>query len=663
MTLQEVEKPDISELALICRNLFSKYATSNPARSTPRKSAARQQERFAKWESNLADFTGPNSSPGYDEIRDLVINQLSMIQTNLEFEFPDTLGILSSPEETQRREWILQLEGTPSEALNAVEATIGRLLNELREALDHEIQAEDHTEPGTEESDFMSIKRVAQCNPSTASTSLQNHGSPRQRTKQRQQPTRTQQTTNHAEASARTERSRRGSNSSESQSNRQSGRDMCLDTPRPLSSFNPTSHLGSSIASSSQSSTRAMFDQDAPSLNFNSDNPSNTERVSTLGLDRSFDEDEPEAPEAIVMPERSRSVTANQMGDSDDMPTDAPDVIRISVSEGEVGGSAGKVINKPNETSPLATFENRMGSKQLLPRADTTLELAQKSPDSEALGMGSALNRRNDPSTLPTMGHLENCMSLQGASAAAETVHHKTTQPCSRPLSSGRPQSLSSIVEIAKNFFHQGKYLESEEEYRKALKLEASGPCVISIKGNLANALAKQGKHQEAEDTYREILAFSTETLGERHPHRLACRSNLATMLEYKGEFAEAEEIYRSVWKLHGETLGNSHPDTMSSYNRLANSLTRLKKFGEATLIYEEALEARRKLLGEEHPDTIITLGNLANSLRNQGQCSEAEARYMDAMKVGMKVLEDDHPHLQWIRARLQELVRDGEGW
>ncbi|KAH7230786.1 hypothetical protein B0J15DRAFT_555896 [Fusarium solani] len=34
------EKPDIPELALICRDLFIKYATSDPAYSAPRKSAA-----------------------------------------------------------------------------------------------------------------------------------------------------------------------------------------------------------------------------------------------------------------------------------------------------------------------------------------------------------------------------------------------------------------------------------------------------------------------------------------------------------------------------------------------------------------------------------------------------------------------------------------------
>lgn len=289
------------------------------------------------------------------------------------------------------------------------------------------------------------------------------------------------------------------------------------------------------------------------------------------------------------------------------------------------------------------------------------------SQDDEAVDRGNALNRNKHSSTLPNMGNLENCKSLQGESAPAEPVHQYTTQHRFPPLSSGRLQFLSDIVNTAKELFSQRKYRESEEEYRKALELcaevpEASGLFIISIKGNLANALAEQGKHQEAEDAYREILAFSTETLGKRHQHRLSCRSNLASMLERKGEYEEAEAIYRDVWKLHQETLGNKHSDTISSYSKVANALTRLKSFSKATLIYEETLEMRREELGEKHPDTIITLGNLANSLQNQGQYREAEARYRGALAASKGVLKDDDPHLQWIKARLLEVTGEEGG-
>ncbi|KAH6962685.1 hypothetical protein BKA56DRAFT_679466 [Ilyonectria sp. MPI-CAGE-AT-0026] len=71
MAPQELEERDLSELALVCRDLFNKYATLDPACSAPRKSAARQQERFAT--SDLAVFTRSNISLDCDEIRALAI--------------------------------------------------------------------------------------------------------------------------------------------------------------------------------------------------------------------------------------------------------------------------------------------------------------------------------------------------------------------------------------------------------------------------------------------------------------------------------------------------------------------------------------------------------------------------------------------------------------
>ncbi|KAL6410594.1 hypothetical protein AUP68_07021 [Ilyonectria robusta] len=275
MAPQELEERDLSELALVCRDLFNKYATLDPACSAPRKSAARQQERFST--SDLAVFTRSNTSLDCDEIRALAIEQLAVIQTNLEF---DKSAVLNSPKDAQRREWIQQLEGTPLEALEAVEATIFRL-DELREAirqhptLNQGNQVEDATDRDGEGSGLLSIKRVVQSNSPTAPPSLKDHlvASVLERRKslrqlKQRQPTRVQHPTGRGVTPAPTESSGRRSHSPESQSSHQSRRDMCLDAPRPRSSFNSTpesSHLrfgGSSIASSSQSSITTMAEDD-----------------------------------------------------------------------------------------------------------------------------------------------------------------------------------------------------------------------------------------------------------------------------------------------------------------------------------------------------------------------------------------------------------------
>lgn len=426
--------------------------------------------------------------------------------------------------------------------------------------------------------------------------------------------------------------------------------------------FESSGKLEENTRQTSPSSSSEEIDtssgQDALSLS--PENPSNGESESIVGSDRSFDQHEPKVSQAIDMPENYGPITANERRECSDVPTDTPDATRKSVSERELGRTAGKVINRPNEAFPFPTMENRVDWKQVHSSTGVLVPFQQKSPDDEAIDMDNALDRNSNPSTLSSMRSLESCNDYAGA----ETIHQQMMHPSSQLSSPEHPQSLSSMVKIAKALFHRRKYQEAEEEYRKALKLhaiamEANDPGIISIKGNLANALAKQGKHHESEDLYGEMWALSTETLGEKHPHTLSCRSNLASLLEKRGEYTKAEEIYRSVWELQRTTLGDNHRDTLSSNNKLANALMRLKEFNEATVIYKETLETRRKVLGEEHPDTIITLGNLANSLQNQGQFEEAKAKYLEAMELGTKVLDHEHPHLHWIRIRREEALKD----
>ncbi|KAJ4201740.1 hypothetical protein NW759_015571, partial [Fusarium solani] len=157
--------------------------------------------------------------------------------------------------------------------------------------------------------------------------------------------------------------------------------------------------------SSPSEETETGSGQDAPSLN--SENPSNGESESTVGSDRSFEQ----VSEAIDMPEKHGSVTANERDRCYDLPRDAPNMIHSSVLEGELGRSAGKMINRPNEAFPFPTIENRVDSKLLLPRAEATLKFEQKSLDDEAPDMDNALNWSNSLLTLSSMRNLESYKS------------------------------------------------------------------------------------------------------------------------------------------------------------------------------------------------------------------------------------------------------------
>ncbi|CAG1982903.1 unnamed protein product [Fusarium graminearum] len=227
-------------------------------------------------------------------------------------------------------------------------------------------------------------------------------------------------------------------------------------------------------------------------------------------------------------------------------------------------------------------------------------------------------------------------------------------------------QSFKRKIDYAKSQLDKGNYKEAEEQYRVILKLssESTGigePCIVSIKCNLANALAKQGQRDEPEILYREALKLSTGCLEETHPNILACRINLARMLEMREKYDEAKGIYRDVLRLQEEAAGPSSLSTLSAKNRLANVLVRLKIFEAAEDIYKETLKAHGDNGREEHPSAIITLGNLANALQNQGQYEEAKTRYLEAKDLCKKTFNSKHPYLDWVTTRLEELEGVGK--
>ncbi|KAL5584348.1 hypothetical protein FOVSG1_013737 [Fusarium oxysporum f. sp. vasinfectum] len=131
MAQQELEKRDLSELTAICEDLLKQYASVDPGCSAPRKSAARQQQRFST--ITCALFTHFDTSLDLDVIRSLVLKQLVTIRVHLEFaalhdtDFRGTSEVLNSLKDIQGRKWIQKLEGIPSEVLDAVKCTMDRL--------------------------------------------------------------------------------------------------------------------------------------------------------------------------------------------------------------------------------------------------------------------------------------------------------------------------------------------------------------------------------------------------------------------------------------------------------------------------------------------------------------------------------------------------------
>ncbi|KAL2690006.1 hypothetical protein Neosp_004072 [[Neocosmospora] mangrovei] len=669
MALNEPEKSDIFKLVSDCKCLFKGYLNSTSAPSEPPENAKQHKSRFFALEPDLVVFARSKVFLNYDDIHALVTEQLSVLRTNLEFE------------------WVHQLKGKTLDAFQAIEAIIGRL-EHLKDVIRQLSEIEDCTEKGTTRSQFLSIRRVVKSNSPTAfpyvhdhlaTSILERHSSLRQRMNQQHRPTNIQRVAFSG------------------------GTSTSADYPKP-----PKAEYGKpapqcpycyKVLESSNLSQPGWEDHVNEDLSpyvcpiYNCDQRA-TPFLNDDAWARHMNTRHPENwPRTLCESRTGSPELACPLCDSWSPPKGANDESwRIPNKREQLNKHIGKHLlrlafdgldkleRNPHQTSPAFSsedFETVSGRHESSLRSDNPSNegesivteghgLEQDEPNvSEAIDMpvrhnpvaatekdgrpDMTLKRSNNDnsSTTSSTSNLESCKSHRDTCAEAETVYQTTTQLPFRSSNSERPVSLSSMDKTGE------EYCKAPEPPANALG--ASSHCDISIKGSQANALVKKDDIAGAEKIYQEILDLGTEVLGEEHPHRLACRSNLASILERKGEYAEAEVIYRDVWELQQRTLGDRNPDTIASYNKLANALTRLRRFDEAVLIYEKALKMRKNLLGAKHSDTIITLGNLANALQNQGQHDEAKKMYSDAMALGEDVPEDEH--LQWIRARYQEVL------
>lgn len=88
--VSEGKKREIFHLARTCEKLFMKYVDSNLPISEPQARAELQQQRFVVWASYLGVFAPPSASLDKrleysGEIQNLVVQLLSLMQSNLEF--------------------------------------------------------------------------------------------------------------------------------------------------------------------------------------------------------------------------------------------------------------------------------------------------------------------------------------------------------------------------------------------------------------------------------------------------------------------------------------------------------------------------------------------------------------------------------------------------
>ncbi|KAK2044847.1 kinesin light chain [Colletotrichum somersetense] len=183
----------------------------------------------------------------------------------------------------------------------------------------------------------------------------------------------------------------------------------------------------------------------------------------------------------------------------------------------------------------------------------------------------------------------------------------------------------TDLSNLAHLFKKQGKYNETEQLNRQALKLKKKvlgleNPETLASMNNLAVVLKSQGKHYEAEQMYRQTVKLKEKVLIPENLETLASMDNLAVILRRQGKYDEAEQIHQQVLELFEKVLGAENPSTLISMHNLAVVLESQGKYDEAEQMYRQTVKLKEKVLGPENPETLISMNNLANLLLDQGK-------------------------------------------
>jgi tetratricopeptide (TPR) repeat protein len=131
----------------------------------------------------------------------------------------------------------------------------------------------------------------------------------------------------------------------------------------------------------------------------------------------------------------------------------------------------------------------------------------------------------------------------------------------------------------------------------------------------------QQGKFVEAERNYTRALAMEKKWLGADHPEVAGTLNNLAILYDAQGKWADAAELYKRALVILENTQGAEHPTVATTLNNLGVAYRQQGNITGAEAAFKRALAIREKILGANHPNVAQTLNNLAISaaLRDDG--------------------------------------------
>ncbi len=268
---------------------------------------------------------------------------------------------------------------------------------------------------------------------------------------------------------------------------------------------------------------------------------------------------------------------------------------------------------------------------------------------------------------------------------------------CAQLPATAQTPDWRTLVDQAKNCYHDGEYKRGIETAKQALEIAeqtrgVSHPDVAETldilgwlyreEGDEQQRLSEQvtgplevfparriqGYSAQAEQMFKRALAIREKTLETDHLDIAASLYSLGVLYLDQGHYthshkgagfyAKAKPFLRRALSIRENKLDPDHPDLASSLNGLANLYLAEGENAQAEPLYTRALAINEKMLGPDHPSVAMLLNNLALAKRDQGKYAEAEPLLARSLMIYENGPTPDHPDAGGTLTNMAELYR-----
>lgn len=323
------------------------------------------------------------------------------------------------------------------------------------------------------------------------------------------------------------------------------------------------------------------------------------------------------------------------------LPTDQSGSTQLDLPAGLVAGQQIKLllVNGPNPgeewllTNPMA---NVPAPNQPVDLVLWPTKLFQQITDAAVATLAPRSGAGSSPSSLPdslqAVARNHGLTSEQLQEAVRSFGESSSSNRGIAALLSGRFQEAEALLaEVAEKDirnvvvtlrylgiaqYQQGRYVEAESTFRKALALRGDD---AEILGSLGVLMADFGRATEAERYFRRALEVDKKEFGPDNPIVGLDLRNLAVLLQGAEKDFEAEPLFREVLRIRELHWGPNGLEVGVACVELGQQLHEMNRLPEAASILRRALIIFHQLYGPDERTTVPVCRRYLAVLRGQG--------------------------------------------